>query len=96
MNFFEFDQDDFINKEDRCETTVYKKNIEQFFSGKETDTFPNDRPRLKIIVVQQSKDENIRCNKKVEYRGDLMTITTIAGKYIDPIINSPRSSKTTI
>jgi hypothetical protein len=25
-----------------------------------------------------------------------MTITTLAGKYIDPIITSPRSSKTTI
>jgi len=51
INFFEFDQKDFINKEDKSEITVYKKNIEQFFTGHETTFHPNDRPRLKIKVI---------------------------------------------
>jgi hypothetical protein len=80
MNFFEFDQEDFINKEDRSEITVYKKNVEQYITGKEPNMAPNERPRLKIIVVQQSGNESILRSKKVEYRGILMTITTTAGK----------------
>ena len=31
---------------------IYKKNVEQYITGKEPDCAPNERPRLKIIVVQ--------------------------------------------
>lgn len=81
MKFYKFDQNDFRNELNTDEFSVYCKNIDSFVTGTSNSVFSQHStlPRLKIVLSTNSgvNSVEIRCGKKIEIRGNTMTISTV-------------------